>query len=386
MKRHLQWGLSVGICCLAIAPALHTAWGQEPVPAPDIDLDPLVADLDSPEFRVRQEAEGQLRNLPAQRLPELEARIDPDNPEQRNRILRVAYFIKDHGPQGVRTLTAKALDPELSRDKRNTAFRKLATLICDGDTTAIKALANLSTRTQNRGNNPDAARMRMEQMNNMRDAFKILGDAAGEDNPHAITALVVAAKVPTLRSYAPHALGQAAAKGSEKALEILTQPVKFGLNASSTILALQPAISQENPAAIKALQGMLEKPGNGGLHYMIATALQAAAAQNNQGAVDALEYIVVNNTSSSTLKRALDGLKLASQKGNEQAATLVETWQPKLDAQLKNRGQVNGRGPFRIAPNIRVVPNVQGPIRIAPNMRLAPNIRVVPKVPIAPKK
>lgn len=380
MKRRLQWGLSVGICCLAIAPTLHMAWGQESVPAPEIDLDALVADLDSPEFRVRQEAEGHLRNLPAQRLPELEARIDPDNPEQRNRILRVAYFIRDHGPQGVRTLTAKALDPELSSDKRNTAFRKLAELICDGDTTAIKALANLSTRTQNRGNNPDAARMRMEQMNNMRDAFKILGDAAGEDNQHAITALVVAAKVPTLRSYAPHALGQAAAKGSEKALEILTQPVKFGLNASSTILALQPAISQENPAAIKALQGMLEKPGNGGLHYMIATALQAAAAQNNQGAVDALEYIVVNNTSSSTLKRALDGLKLASQKGNEQAATLVETWQPKLDAQLKNRGQVNGRG-------VRfMVPNVQGPIRIAPNMRLAPNIRVVPKVPIAPKK
>jgi HEAT repeat protein len=379
MNRCLKWGLAASICCLVNAPVLHSAWGQEPVPTPEIDLDPLIADLDSPEFRVRQEAERQLRDLPAQRLPELEARIDPDNPEQRNRVLRVANYIKDHGPQGVRTLTAKALDPELSSDKRNKAFRKLAKLICDGDTTAIKALSNLSTRTQNRGNNGDAARMRMEQMNNMRDAFKVLGNAASEDNHHAITALVVAAKVPTLRSYAPQALGQAAAKGSEKALEILTHPVKFGLNASSTILALQPAISQENPAAIKALQAMLEKPGNGGLHYIIATALQAAAAQNNPSAVDALGYIVENNTSSSTLKRALDGLKLASQKGNEKAATLVETWQPKLDAQLKNRGQVNGRG-------VRVVPNGQGRIRIAPNIRIAPKAPIVPKVPIAPKK
>ncbi|MFT5122989.1 MAG: hypothetical protein ACI9TH_002441 [Kiritimatiellia bacterium] len=354
MKYGLLWVLTIGWM------GLHPAWSQTPeAPAAEtqlaIDLGALLADLDAPKFQTRQEAERLLRNLPSERLSELEARLDPSAPEQRNSILRAINYIKDHGPQGVRTLTDQALDVSLTTAQRKEAFQKLALLICEGDTTAIKALSGLSTRLNATANTPDATRIRVENMNNMRSAFNIMGNAAGQDNQHAITALVVAARVPTMRSYAPDALGQAAAKGSAKALEILTDPTKFGLNASSTILALQPAIAQNNAAAIKALQGMVEKPGNAGLHYLIATALQTAAAQNNQGAVDALTYIVENNTSSSTLRRALDGLKLASNRGNEKAKGLVQTWEPKVTQMQKNGVRARATTTIRIGPNPQVV-------------------------------
>ena len=83
--------------------------------AAEPDLAALVAALGDTQFKQRIAAEKTLRELSAEVLPQLTPYLETDDIEVRNRLKNIVEYIRDHGPQGVQTLTDVIMNPEVER-------------------------------------------------------------------------------------------------------------------------------------------------------------------------------------------------------------------------------------------------------------------------------
>jgi hypothetical protein len=119
-------------------------------------------------------------------------------------------------------------------------------------------------------------------------AFDVLGDEVGAGNEAAFKAVNLAMKTPSLNSFAPDALGIAAAQGHAESLRMLVHPDGFGLADSQVVWALQKAAAANKPEAIDYLVTILDNPKVAVLWEGAKQGLTLAARQGNEKAKAAL--------------------------------------------------------------------------------------------------
>jgi predicted Ser/Thr protein kinase len=120
-------------------------------------------------------------------------------------------------------------------------------------------------------------------------AFNVLGEQAAKGNDKAFQALKTCLGISHLSSFAPKALGVAAAAGHTEALEILLHHDRWGIILSSTVFALQPAAENNNERAVGFLIGVIEDPADRPLWAAASEGLLGAAVNGNAKAKAALE-------------------------------------------------------------------------------------------------
>jgi hypothetical protein len=124
-------------------------------------------------------------------------------------------------------------------------------------------------------------------------AFDVLGAEAGNGNDTAFQALARASRMKKqhLTGLAIQALGEAAEKGNEQALDMLVNPERYQLLLSSTVFALRAPAQNGNPRAIDALArvGLDEKATP--LWGAVTEGLQSATIDGNPNAINAMTVI-----------------------------------------------------------------------------------------------
>jgi hypothetical protein len=123
----------------------------------------------------------------------------------------------------------------------------------------------------------------------MRAAFTELGEQAGQGNTNAFAALKRALGVAELRSFAPDALGIAAAAGRAEALNMLLNYKQWGILKSSAVFALWAPAEKNSEPAVDFLVAVLNEPNDRALWQGASQGLAAAANQGNLKAKTALE-------------------------------------------------------------------------------------------------
>jgi ankyrin repeat protein len=170
------------------------------------------------------------------------------------------------------------------------AMRAIARRMADGNAAAFDELANAAGDLY-RGIDyrKDQARLSLN-FDRMKAAFNVLGEEAGKGNDKAFQALKKSLGVHALNSFAPDALGTAAAAGHQEALDILLHYDKWGILESSANLALiAPAQANLQPV-VDYFAGVLLNPKNAyrGVYGAARETLAGAAAKGNQKAKEAL--------------------------------------------------------------------------------------------------
>ena len=171
------------------------------------------------------------------------------------------------------------------------AMRAIAQRIVDGDAGAFGELITTSADMYRDINyQEDHARVRLNY-SRMRDAFDLLGEQAGKGKDNAFQALKQSLGVPSLKSFAPVALGTAAAAGHQESLNLLLHYDQWGMHPASACEALvAPARTNVQPA-VDFLAAVLTGPVevNHSLFGFATEGLQGAAANGNQQAKVALD-------------------------------------------------------------------------------------------------
>lgn len=168
-------------------------------------------------------------------------------------------------------------------------MRALAKRIANGDKTAFDELSGTAKKLYQ---DIDFEKERDRAMSNlvlMRAAFTELGGQAGNGNTNAFAALKRALGVAELRSFAPDALGMAAAAGHAEALNMLLNYRQWGILKSSAVFALWAPAERNNERAVDFLAGILANPEDRALWQGASQGLAAAANQGNLKARAALE-------------------------------------------------------------------------------------------------
>ena len=170
-------------------------------------------------------------------------------------------------------------------------MRATAQRIADGDAAAFGELAAISNNLYHGIDyQKDRARL-MLNYNRMMTAFSVLGEQAARGNDTAFQALKRALTVRSLSSFAPNALGLAAAAGHQESLEILLHYEQWGIFPTAADEALvAPAKANVQPA-VDYFASVLLNPENAnrGRYGFARDALQGAAAKGNQKAKDTLD-------------------------------------------------------------------------------------------------
>jgi curli biogenesis system outer membrane secretion channel CsgG len=122
----------------------------------------------------------------------------------------------------------------------------------------------------------------------MHAAYDILGEQTGKGNPRAFDAVKRSLGINHLRSFAPDALGIAAAYGHQESLDMLLHYSRWGMLKSSVVFALRPAAEKNNAQAIDFLVAVLDNPRERALWFGASQGLAAAAIKGNPKAVAAL--------------------------------------------------------------------------------------------------
>ena len=135
----------------------------------------------------------------------------------------------------------------------------------------------------------------------MKAVFDVLGDEAGKDNAKALQALKRCLGIRHLKSFAPDALGIAAAGGNKEALDILLDGETRGIDQSAAIVALcLPAKANMEPAVdyVATWLGKITPwERNNGVMISATNALADAAAKGNKKAQEALEKLAATDSS-----------------------------------------------------------------------------------------
>jgi hypothetical protein len=148
-------------------------------------------------------------------------------------------------------------------------------------------------------------------------AFKVIEEAAVQDNKFAIDAVMRSLLIPELRANAARTVGTLAGNGNDDAVEVLLNP-NYGILLSTTVSALRPAAERGNQRAIDALAEATRNPKHQALWLMAANGLTKAASSGNPTAVKAL--VGLSQTTNSSLRRAVvGGLEGAANNQNTEA-------------------------------------------------------------------
>jgi len=192
-----------------------------------------------------------------------------------------------------------AVLPEVTTGPPKETMRGIATRIAEGDERAYDELAAVA-REMYHGIDyrREAERVRLNLFK-MKAAFDVLGEEAGKGNDKAMGALKRCLREHNshLASFAPDALGIAAAAGRGEALDILIQHDEWGILESSAIFALSAPASANRERAVDYLASWLSNPDHsgGGMALSAAEALEKAALKGNDHAKLALvEYEKAN--------------------------------------------------------------------------------------------
>ena len=203
------------IGCLVVL-MTSPGWAEESVKI-------LVEQLASETFKTRITAEKKLRALPADKIPELQAFVESEDVEIRSRVKSIIQYIRDNGPQGVSTLQATIMDVSTSTERRAKAIAMLCVMVGNGDQEAVGVLGNVAA-LPTLGVPGDKGRLLQSQvMTAIQQGIYELG-ARAPGNPEIEAGLIACLERQTLRNHAVRALGNAAGKGSKKALETLLNP------------------------------------------------------------------------------------------------------------------------------------------------------------------
>jgi hypothetical protein len=174
------------------------------------------------------------------------------------------------------------------------SMRSVAKRIAAGDGAAYEELSG-AARELYRGIDyqKEAARLRMNLFK-MKAAFDVLGEEAGKGNSKAMATLKRCLHDPGSRShlssFAPDALGIAAAAGQEEALDVLLHYDEWGILESSAIFAMAAPASANRERAVEFMVSWLSNPQHhgGGMALSATEPLKQAADKGNQQARAAL--------------------------------------------------------------------------------------------------
>jgi ankyrin repeat protein len=172
------------------------------------------------------------------------------------------------------------------------AMRAIAKRIAEGDDAAYDELSG-AARELYRGIDfqKEAARMELN-MFKMKAAFDVLGEEAGKGNDKAMGALkrCLRDRSSRLSSFAPDALGIAAAAGQEEALDMLLHHGEWGVLESSAVFAMAAPASANRERAVEFMVSWLSNPQHhgGGMALSATEALKQAADKGNAQARAAL--------------------------------------------------------------------------------------------------
>ena len=164
-------------------------------------------------------------------------------------------------------------------------MRQLGLAASRGDVAALQKLDELSQiASKGRTNvNQDTHR-------ELRVAFKVIGEEAGKGSETAFQVLYRATRMRFLEGMAVYALGDAAAAGNERALEVLLDPKRFLLDSSPTG-PLVAAAKVGNVKAVEYLAAVANDPKKRAEWAMVTNGLEGPAAAGNATAIDALAVI-----------------------------------------------------------------------------------------------
>lgn len=177
------------------------------------------------------------------------------------------------------------------------AMTALADRIGNGDQGAFDTLRNTAAELyRGIGYEKDKERV-MSNLTLMRAAFNVLGGQAAQGNDRAFQALKICLRTDHLRSFAPDALGIAAAAGHQGALDILVNHDAWGILKSSAVFALQAAAEANEERAVDFLVAVILNPADRPLWSGASEGLKGAAAKGNQKAQDALAQYAEANRS-----------------------------------------------------------------------------------------
>lgn len=169
------------------------------------------------------------------------------------------------------------------------SMRALAERIANGDQTAFHELQETDKMLYRDIDYDQDKKRVMANLILMKAAFDVLGEQAGRGNDRAFQMLKACLGTGHLRSFAPDALGIAAAAGHKEALEILLHHDRWGILLSSTVFALRPVAENNDERVVDFLVGILENPRDRALWYGASEGLAGAAVKGNEKAKAALE-------------------------------------------------------------------------------------------------
>ena len=114
--------------------------------------------------------------------------------------------------------------------------------------------------------------------------------ASGTNSAPAMKALRYAAqKWPFVQGFVPDALGIAAAKGNQEALDMLVDYEKSGFLESSVVFALQGAAEAGKSKAVQFMIDVLKDPGDTAIWHVAESSLTKLSKVGHEGAKAALQ-------------------------------------------------------------------------------------------------
>jgi hypothetical protein len=185
---------------------------------------------------------------------------------------------------------------EESSSPTKESIRAMAKRIADGDDKGYEELG-AAARELYRGIDfkTEEARVLLNLFK-MKAGFDLLGEEAGKGNDKAMSALkrCLRDRGSPLSSFAPDALGIAAAAGQEEALDILLRYLQWDLLESTAVFALAAPAGANRERAVEFLAEWLARPEHrgGGMALSATEALEKAASRGNQRAKEALAKYV----------------------------------------------------------------------------------------------
>jgi ankyrin repeat protein len=173
-------------------------------------------------------------------------------------------------------------------------MRAIAQRICDGDLAALDELA-AAAREMYRSDWKQQEARRQLNGDRMDVAFRVLGGEAGKGNNNAVEALKTCLdRGDFLKSFAPDALGIAAAAGNDESLNLLLRFRDWNILENTAAFALAaPAKANKEPAVeffvTLALDPQSARHQYYGVGWLVKDVLQTSVTNGNPRAKDALD-------------------------------------------------------------------------------------------------
>jgi len=194
--------------------------------------------------------------------------------------------------QAISRAGSPILPRRASFPNKNETPQEMLAAALSGDTTALDRLDQFASRAASEGGNT----AEMETLlNQLRSAFTIVSEEAGNGNSDALGILWRATRKSYLAGLATDAMGHAAALGNDLALELLLNPEQYGILLSSAVGALIEVAEGGNEFAIEALAAVTQDESKSALWYLAASGLERAAENGNELAMETFAALLNAN-------------------------------------------------------------------------------------------